>query len=163
MATPLAVELAAIPNKTAETVARALCEIVIHHHGIPESLLTDRGLEFDNQHLVSLAKALGIDKKRISAFHPQANGAIERVNQTLGSLLRRNAQEFAGSWDTHLGFVRFQYMNVPHSSSGLSPFFLTYGRHPRSLEAVQNKDGARRQSKSEGAWVKGLVKQLEKA
>ena len=44
------VELAAIPNKTAETVTRTLCEIVIHRHGIPESLLTDRGLEFDNQH-----------------------------------------------------------------------------------------------------------------
>ena len=157
------VELAAIPNKSAETVARALCDIVICRHGIPESLLTDRGLEFDNQHMTMLADALGIDKKRISAFHPQANGAVERVNQTLGSLLRRNAQEFEGSWDTQLGLVRFQYMSVPHSVTGLSPFFLTYGRHPRCPAAVQRQDGATRHSGSESAWAKGLVKELEKA
>ena len=157
------VELAAIPNKSAETVARALCDVVIYRHGIPESLLTDRGLEFDNKHMTMLADALGIDKKRISAFHPQANGAVERVNQTIGSLLRRNAQEYEGSWDTQLGLVRFQYMSVPHSVTGLSPFFLTYGRHPRSPEAVLGESGGARQSVSESVWAKRLLEDLGKA
>ena len=156
------VELAAIQDKSAETVARALCDIVIYRHGIPESLLTDRGLEFDNKHMRLLADALGVDKKRISAFHPQANGAVERINQTLGSLLRRNAQEYEGSWDTQLGLVRFQYMSVPHSTTGLSPFFLTYGRHPRPLQAVKSETG-HAGSRSEGTWAKKLVKELEKA
>ena len=54
------VELAAIPNKSAETVARALCDIVIYRHGIPGSLLTDRGLEFDNRHMAMLAQGVDI-------------------------------------------------------------------------------------------------------
>ena len=56
------VEMVAIPDKSAETVARALTE-VIYRHGLPESLLTDRGVEFDNRNLLALASAMGMDKK----------------------------------------------------------------------------------------------------
>ena len=72
-----AAELVLIPNKTAETVANALVKEVFCRQGIPESFLTDRGCEFDNQGLATLAEELGIDKKRVSPLHPQANGAVE--------------------------------------------------------------------------------------
>ena len=45
------VELAAIPDKSAVTLATSLIENVVYRHGLPESILTDRGLEFKNQHL----------------------------------------------------------------------------------------------------------------
>ena len=44
-------ELVPIPNKTAETVANALVKEVLCRQGIPESFLTDRGCEFNNQGL----------------------------------------------------------------------------------------------------------------
>jgi transposase InsO family protein len=73
-----AAEMIPIPNKTAKTVANAVITEVFCRHGIPESILTDRGLEFDNSAISVLASELGIDKKRISPLHPQANGAVER-------------------------------------------------------------------------------------
>ena len=154
------VEIAAIPDKSAETVAGALTE-VIYRHGLPESILTDRGLEFDNQYLLSLSNAMGIDKKRVSAFHPQSNGAVERANKTIGSLLRRNAQEYGESWDTCTGLVRFQYMTAPHHTTGYSPFYLQYGRHPRAPEMARLDDA--KAIRSEQEWVKRLKCDLQEA
>ena len=156
------VELAAIPCKSAEAVCQALVEVLVYRHGIPESLLTDRGLEFENRHFTLLASALGIDKKRISSFHPQSNGAVERVNQTIGSLLRKNSQERVADWDTQLNLVRFQYMSSPHSTAGKSPFFLQYGREPRTPEPIRLEQSAPGHA-TEASWAKTLVRDLDRA
>ena len=80
----------------------------MYRHGLPESLLTDRGLEFENSHFKLLTSKLEIDKHKISSFHPQANGAVKRVNQTIGPLLRKRSQGRDADWDTQLDLVRFQ-------------------------------------------------------
>ena len=67
--------------------------------GILESFLTDRGSEFDNQGLTTLAEELGIDKKRVSSLHPQANGSVERFNRTVGEMSRKSANELGEDWD----------------------------------------------------------------
>ena len=75
--------------------------------------------------MLLLATELGIDKKRISPLHPQANGAVERLNRTIGQMLRKTQED--NDWDLKIPFVRFNYLNQEHSSTGYSPFFLTYG------------------------------------
>ena len=82
-----AAEMIPIPDKSAKTVANAIVRAVFCRRGIPESFLTDRGCEFDNQALTTIAHELGIDKKRISPLHPQANGNVERLNRTIGNML----------------------------------------------------------------------------
>ena len=69
---------------------------------IPESILTDRGCEFDNKALSALANELGIDKKRICPIHPQANGTVERFNRTLGEMLRKSADHTGENWDLEI-------------------------------------------------------------
>ena len=85
-----AAEMIPIPDKSAKTVANAIVREVFCRRGLPESILTDRGCEFDNQALSTIAQELGIDKKRISALHPQANGNVERLNRTIGEMLRKS-------------------------------------------------------------------------
>ena len=155
------VELAALPSKSAEAVCRALVDVLVYRHGIPESLLTDRGLEFENKHFKLLANALGIDKKRISSFHPQSNGAVERANQTIGSLMRRCSQDCDLNWDNQLNLVRFQYMVSPHSTTGKSPFFLQYGREPRTPELIR-LEGSSTGHATEASWAKKLVRDLNR-
>ena len=83
-----AAEIVPIPDKSAKNRSKW------HQSGrvlqIPsESLLTDRGCEFDNLTLGTIAHELGIDKKCISALHPQANGTVERLNRTISDMLRK--------------------------------------------------------------------------
>ena len=156
------VELVAIPDKSAKTVAEALVENVFYRHGLPESLLTDRGLEFDNQYFLTMARAVGIDRKKISAFHPQSNGAVERCNQTLGSLLRRMAQEKTGDWDDHLSLVRFQYMTAEHRATGHSPFYLQFGREPRTPRLTERVEPTGRPPDA-NSWIERLTNELKEA
>ena len=57
-------------------------------HGLPESIILDRGPQFMAGLMRELNKILEIESKMSMAFHPQTNGQIERVNQKLEQYLR---------------------------------------------------------------------------
>ena len=157
-----AAELVPIPNKTAETVVNALVKEVFCRQGIPESFLTDRGCEFDNQGLATLAEELGIDKKRVSPLHPHSNGAVERLNRTVGEKLRKSATELGEDWDLQILFIGFNYMNHDHESTGYSPFYLAHGRHPRTPQLIL-ASGTSKKPTSQHQWAKSLASRLKEA
>ena len=154
-------EMIPIPDKTAKTVADAVVTQVFCRYGIPESILTDRGLEFDNSAMILLASELGIDKKRISPLHPQANGAVERLNRTIGQMLKKAQESNDSDWDLKIPFVRFNYLNQEHSSTGYSPFFLTYGRHPRTPVLIE--ESTMPKPKTQQQWATALAKTLKES
>ncbi|GFU10957.1 retrovirus-related Pol polyprotein from transposon opus [Trichonephila clavipes] len=57
-------------------------------------------------------------------------GAVERWNRTLKDMLSKNVQEHGSDWDLHLPLLLFAYREIPHSTTGMSPFQLVYGRLP---------------------------------
>lgn len=116
-----------IPDKSAKTVTNAIVREVFCRRGLLESILTDRGCEFDNQALSIIPQELGIDKKRISALHPQANGNVERLNRTIRDILRKLTNESGDDWHLEIPFLRFNYMNHDHNATGYSPFYLSHG------------------------------------
>jgi len=67
---------------TAETVAHALLSGWITHYGCPHTITTDQGRQFESQLFHSLAKMCGIHLSRTTAFHPAANGLVERMHRT---------------------------------------------------------------------------------
>ena len=154
-------EMIPLPNKSAKTVANALVNEVFCRHGIPDSILTDRGLEFDNSTMQTLATELEIDKKRISPLHPQANGAVERLNRTIGQMLKKSANGDDLDWDLNIPFVRFSYQIQEHSATGHSPFYLTYGRHPRTLALANGGKLPRAQVPQD--WSIELAKRIKDA
>ena len=120
-----------IPDKSAKTVANAIVREVFCRRGIPESFLTDRGCEFDNQALTAIAHELGIDKKRISPLRPQANGNVERLNRTIGNMLSTATNGCGEDWDLEIPFVQFNYVNyntmppdTRHFTSPMGIFFV---------------------------------------
>ena len=140
-----AAEMIPIPDKSTKTVASALIRDVFCRRGIPESILTDRGCEFDNQALSAIAQELGIDKKRISPLHPQANGIVERLSRTIGEMLRKTTDQCGEDWDLEIPLVQFNYMNHDHSATSYSPFYLSYGYHPRTPRLVLAPPPTKRQ------------------
>ena len=122
--------------------------------------MTDHGCEFDNQAIRTIAHELGIDKKRVSALHPQANGIVERLNRTIGELLRKTTDQCGDNWDLEIPFVQFHYMNHDHSATIYSPFYLSYGYHPRTPRLVLAPTATKRRQTAQ-QWVSTLASRLK--
>jgi len=71
----------------AEELARLFRDNVWRLHGLPESIISDRGPQFAAGLMRELNEMLGIKTKLLTAFHPQTDGQTERMNQELEQYL----------------------------------------------------------------------------
>ena len=127
------VELVAVPDIKARTVAWAFLTEVICRHGTPSYLHSDRGTNYLSNIVSETCKLLQITKTQTSSYHPQCNGQSERMMSVILASLAKRLDAQHDTWDRHLPFVQFVHNNSPClDSTGYSPAFLTYGRHPRS-------------------------------
>ncbi len=69
-------------------LAEVIIDVVVRYYGVPESIVTDRGLLFTSKFWSSLYYFLGIKKKLSTAFHPQIDGQTERENSTMKAHFR---------------------------------------------------------------------------
>ncbi len=69
-------------------LAEVIIDVVVHPHGVPESIVTDRGSFFTSKFWSLLCYFLGIKKKLSTAFHPQTDSQTERQNSTMEAYLR---------------------------------------------------------------------------
>jgi len=121
-----------LKGKSALQVTTALKRFVLHDRllGAPAILLTDNGLEFANRSLDRLLRRYGTKQVFTTPYNPKANGATERLNRTLMSLLRGMLTPTL-EWDIALQAVLDIYNNCSHSSTGFSPYEAMTGRPPR--------------------------------
>ena len=77
---PEAIPLASINT---ESCARVFARHWIARFGVPGDMSSDRGTQFMSDLWMSLSNLLGIQVHRTTAYHPQANGLVERFHQSL--------------------------------------------------------------------------------
>ena len=80
--------VAIIEKTTAEGLAKLFRDNVWKLHGLPESVISDRGLQFTVEMTKELNKMLGIETKLSMAYHPETDRQTERTNQELEQYLR---------------------------------------------------------------------------
>ena len=67
----------------AEGLARLFRDNMWKLHGLLESIVSDRGLQFAAEMTKELNNMLGIETKLLTSFHLQTDGQTERMNQEL--------------------------------------------------------------------------------
>jgi transposase InsO family protein len=117
-----------ISDMTAETCARAYATHVIARHGTGSILVTDQGKSFTSVFFRETCRILGVKQINSSAYHPQANGQIERYHKTMNQGLSHYVNASGTNWDTLVPFYLMGYRATPHCSSGYSPYYLLHGR-----------------------------------
>lgn len=122
----------AIPDQQAHRIAQILCDKMIPMFGVPEALLSDRGTNLLSHLMKDVCRILGIKKLNTTAYHPQCNGMVERLNRTLKAMLRKHAGRFGLQWDQFLPGALWAYRNTPHESTKEKPSFLLFGMDLRS-------------------------------
>ncbi|MCG7878036.1 MAG: DDE-type integrase/transposase/recombinase [Candidatus Thiodiazotropha taylori] len=123
----------AIPtmNQTAKTTARVLFDNFVVHYGFPARIHSDQGANFESQLIKELCQIAKVEKSRTTPYHPMGNGQVERFNQTLLQMLGTLEEYQKSDWKAHIPTLVHAYNATFHDSTGYSPFFLMFGRHPR--------------------------------
>lgn len=125
------VELYAIPNQEAITVARKLTDEMFCRFSPPEQLHSDQGRQFESDLMKEICNLLKIRKTRTSPYHPQCDGLVERFNRTLLDMLATTTRRHPFDWEDHIRKVCMAYNTSIHSSTGFTPFYLMFGREAK--------------------------------
>lgn len=120
------VEFVAIPDQTANTVARALYENILCRYTLPKVIISDNGANFLSNLFKELGLLLKIDRRQTSPFSPQGN-IVERQHSTLANYLRCFVENDTKNWDTYLRTAAHAYNNTTHISTSYSPMELLFG------------------------------------
>jgi hypothetical protein len=105
---------------------------ILSLHGVPKTIVSDRGPQFVSKFWEELHKSLGTKLLHSSAYHLQTRGQTERANQILEDMLRACVLDFSQKWDECLPLGEFSYNNSYQESIEMAPFEALYGRRCRT-------------------------------
>jgi transposase InsO family protein len=96
-------------------------------HGIPKTIISDRGTQFVARFWEQLHECLGTKLIHSSGYHSQTDGQTERINQILEDMLRASILHFDKSSDKCFSLAEFSYNNSYQASLKMAPFDALYG------------------------------------
>ena len=118
-------EAVPLSNTRADTVAKALIDVWISRYGDPDHIVSDRGAQFTSGLWDALGELAGFKPARTTAYHPQANGMVERFHRVLKDSLR--AQQIT-SWVDALPLTMLSLRSAPREALGASSAEFVFGQ-----------------------------------
>ena len=113
-----------------EETAKLFHNYIWCHYGLPRQIITDRDSRWTGafwEHLVSM---LGIRRALTTAYHPQADGQTEIMNQTAEIAIRAFTTPAKDNWVKILSGFAYSYNTSTHTSTNQTPAFLLRGFQP---------------------------------
>ena len=114
-----------LPEITAESIASAFVTYWIANFGIPSTVTTDRGSQFESSLFSLITSTFGIQRNRTTAYHPISNGMIERFHRQLKSSIK--AYNNPNNWSEILPLVLLGIRNTLKADLQCTPSQLVYG------------------------------------
>jgi len=109
-----------IPTHTMVTVegaARLFLHYIWKLHSLPKHVVSNHGPQFVALFTKELYRLLGIRISFFTAWHPQTNGQMERINQELDQFLCLFVNKRQDDWYDLLSIAEFQHNNHVHSAT----------------------------------------------
>lgn len=125
----------AIPDATAEVIARAFVDRWIAYFGPPEHLLTDNGSNYTSTLFSEVCECLRVHRIYTTTYHPQGDGVAERFNRTLQNAISKFTAD-SSQWDRHLSLACAAHNATVSATTGVTPFEAMMGRDPPALIAL---------------------------
>lgn len=133
-----------IKDKSSESVCRGSYDNWVSRFGVPETVTTDQGKEFESRMTQNLMKFTGCHRIRTTSYHPASNGMVERWHRTLKAAIMCHDGE---TWSRSLSSVLLG-LRTSVLKCGYSPAEYTYGTTLRipgeftlSREDIQDRGG----------------------
>ncbi|MBW0495878.1 hypothetical protein O181_035593 [Austropuccinia psidii MF-1] len=126
----MAVFIPTMSSITSLDLAHLFIKNISSKHGLPSSIVSDRGSLFVSSFWRNLFQQLKISRDLSTSYQPETNAQTERLSQILEQYLRMYVSYHQDDWNTWLPLAQFSYNNSDHSSTKQSPFFTDYGREP---------------------------------
>ncbi|OWY95802.1 reverse transcriptase [Phytophthora megakarya] len=123
-------------SRTAQTVAESYEEAVFRRFGASEAIRHDQGFMSDFFRVIN--RLMGQRQRATLAYRPQANGAAERMVQTITRAIKMYIADVEQrDWDEYAERLTYALNTAHDRTRDETPFFLVHGWDPRStLEAT---------------------------
>ena len=119
------------PDQTVKTITKFLYGGYISIFGALARLLSDRGTSFTSSIIEELCKILGIQQLWTMPYHPQMNGLVERLHQTIMHMIGKLGEDKKADWPSHLVEIAHAYNATQSAVTRYSPHYLMFGWWPR--------------------------------
>ena len=149
-----------IPVKSIRTcdVLRALedwCSLF----GNPQCILSDNGPQFVSYMFGDAMRAMNIECRTTSTYHPECNGMIERLHRWIKERLALIAYETGldflrhDDWSPYLKLIAFAYNTTPNRMTHAAPSELVFGYNPTSISRFEPSDINRQTPREYVQWL----------
>jgi transposase InsO family protein len=140
-----------IPTVTSlneEGCARLFFHHVVSKFGLPRQIISDRDVQWRGDFWKEICRLMGMRQSLTTAYHPQANGQTEIVNQYLEIVLRAyvGSEDRKERWDKYLDALSLSFNSPPHTSTGFALAYLLRGFLPLTSLSLMNPNEAVAQS-----------------
>ena len=90
-----------------DAIAKIFMNEIFRLHGFPKAIISDMDTKFTSNFWKSLFVDLGTKLNFSTAYHPQIDGQIERLNQVLEDMLHMYVMDKPSKWEDYLQLVDF--------------------------------------------------------
>ncbi|CAC5414217.1 unnamed protein product [Mytilus coruscus] len=117
-----------IPDTKAVTVAKKFVERIVTIFGVPLSIHSDQGSNFESHVFKEMCNILGIHKTRTTPFRSKSDGMVENSNSTIATMLSAFVSKHQRVWDEYMYLLMLAYRSSEHESLGTSPCSVLFRR-----------------------------------
>lgn len=155
-----------LKNLSAKSVCDCLCD-VFSNLGVASVISSDNATNFSSRLTQECLRRFGCSPRFSTPGHPEAQGKIERFNQSYKRLLHHAIKQNPRQWHKCVPFLTWAMRECSNASTNVSPYLLLYGRLPRGPLAVLKETWSgerelpRNFNKSETQYMTELKQNLE--